>query len=442
MCSEQMPSPSRNLGPEDEPIRGFGTPGTGRATGAELRAGAERVADGLGDPGFLRSVRGLVPSGEVVFLDHAAGSPVIPEVALRHPELSREFRFNPHTTHRYGESCRRAVLRATSELLRLLGLPEGGAEVVWTSGGTEADNLGCLGFLRAVGAGGCAVEATAHAAVLEPSRQWGRTGGGRCSEHPCEASGQVDYERASELVGPELALLSVLHVNNETGAVQDLGAAKRWLEATAPGGCLMVDAVQSLGKIGIPWSAAGIDLLAIGGRKIGGPPQVGALIFRKGVTVAPLLLGGGQQGALRPGTLDTVGILEFVLAVDVAMGRLHECLPRARELNALLRSELIGLPVAQTRILSPLHASPYILSFALPGYEGAVLSRALAEEGVVVGTGSACSAESGDTSHVLAAMGVRPEVARCALRVSFSHETSEGDVRRLVSSLADVLRHY
>ena len=391
---------------------------------------------------FLRSVRGLVPSGDVVFLDHAAGSPVLPEVAGWHVRLCRELGFNPHTTHRYGEACRRVVLRAEDELLRILDIPRDGADVVWTSGGTEADNLGCLGYLRSVGTGGCAVEATAHSAVLESSRQWTRSGGGTCVELRCGSSGEMDYERASEWVNSGLALLSALHVNNETGVIHDLEATRGWLDATAPGARLMVDAVQSLGKIEIPWSAAGIDLLAIGGRKIGGPPQVGALICRKGVTTTPLLFGGGQQRALRPGTLDTVGILEFVLAAGVSMGRLRTRLPRVRELNALLRSELLGLPVAGARILSPASGSPYILSFAISGYEGAVLVRSLAESGVVVGAGSACSAESGKTSHVLAAMGVRPDMARGALRVSFSHETSESDVRRFVSALVDVLRLY
>jgi len=380
-------------------------------------------------------------SGNVVYLDHAAATPRRAEILEQHARRCREYVANPHSSSCFSEAAKRALWRAADDVLALLGIPRDEATVVWTSGGTESVNLACLGVLRAQRRAVAAVEATAHPAVLEPCRRAARDGGA-CLELPVTAGGALDPDASEAAAAAEARLLAVCHVNNETGAMQDLVGLREWMRTRAPRARLMVDAMQSFGKFPIPWQEAAIDLLALSGRKIGGPAAVGALVCRRGVSMEPLFFGGGQQAGLRPGTQDVVGILEFAHAAALAYAEAESERIRITGLNRALRHALrpdSGCPV---RLLSPVGASPYILSFCLPGYQGAVLMRLLAERGVVVGTGSACAAESAKPSPVLRAMGVSEREARGALRISFGHDSSAADVDAFVAALREVLQAY
>ncbi len=381
-------------------------------------------------------------SETLVYLDHAAATPVLPEVAARHADLCRTYFANPHGTSRQSGQCHRAALRAEQELLSLLGIPPGDAEVVWTSGGTEACNLACLGFLRGRNRATVGVAATAHHAMLDPCRQFARHEGGHTFELPVRQDGSLDLEAAERVLPRDTDLLAVCHVNNETGVRHDLQELRRWMRTVVPKSRLAVDAMQSVGKLPLPWREGGIDLLVVGGRKLGGPAGVGALVLRRGVELTPLLYGGGQQRGLRPGTVDVVGILEFVQAVGLTVQRRQETLARIAELNRALRGRLQEDGRFPCQVLSPESASPYILSFTLPGFEGAVLMRAMAERSVVVATGSACTAESPDISHVMKAMGIDERRARGVLRVSFGQASSQADLDRFLDVLAATLQDY
>ena len=369
-------------------------------------------------------------------LDHAAATDVLPEVLAAHAELCRTHVANPHGTTRYGEACRRAIARAERDVLGCLRIPEEEGRVIWTSGGTEAANQSVLGSSRFVGKGGVLVDPAAHPAMLEPCRMLER--------ETVSGVGSFALSGAGELVLPEVApslpcrLAAVCHVNNETGAVADLVVLRRWLDRFCPGARLAVDAVQTFGKLPIPWREARIDLLALSARKLGGPTGVGALVVRRGVEVEPLLHGGGQQRGLRAGTLDTVGIVEFAMAAQIRCARAVQELACAGRLNAEMRRALTLWDGPAPVFLSPDEASPWILCLAFPGYEGALTMRLLAERDVLVGTGSACSAESAETSHVLAAMGVGAKVSRAALRVSFGSSSTMEDVATFVDALRSV----
>jgi cysteine desulfurase len=214
------------------------------------------------------------------------------------------------------------------------------------------------------------------------------------------------------------------------------------MRCRAPEAVLVVDAAQSFGRHRLPWRTAGIDALVLSARKIGGPAGVAALVIRRGLRLEPILYGGGQQGNLRPGTLDAVGIVEMARASRlVCAGRVAES-ARIAALNRFLRERLNAWTKPALRILSPPEASPWILTFAVPGYEGAILMRMLAEKGILVATGSACSAESGKTSHVLRAMGVPEGLARCVLRVSFGRHTTQEHLERLLIGLRTALDTY
>ncbi|HOG51559.1 MAG TPA: aminotransferase class V-fold PLP-dependent enzyme, partial [Lentisphaeria bacterium] len=206
---------------------------------------------------------------------------------------------------------------------------------------------------------------------------------------------------------------------------------------------LLVDAAQSFGRCDIPWREAGIDLLALSARKLGGPAAVGALVCRLEIVLQPLLHGGGQQRGVRSGTLDTVGILLFADAAEEACAQRSVSSAQAADLASRLWEGLAtgGFPTWQR--LSPAAGDPHIAAWSFPGYEGAVLMRMLAERhGILIATGSACSAESGKTSYVLAAMGHDQAVARGALRVSFGWNSKTADVEALLQALTAALAAY
>lgn len=378
-------------------------------------------------------------SAPEVFLDHAAGTPPLPGVLAAEARLRRGCLVNPHSTTCFGAECQRQLHLAEQRVLTALGVPPDDMRVVWTSGGTEALNLAVHGVLANGVCAECQVDAAAHAAMLEPAEMLAREHGRRFSRLPVAPSGGIDIPEFEAASRP---LVGITHVNNETGAVQDLAQIRHQLDAGQSAAVLLVDALQSAGKIALPWSASRPDLIALGGRKFGGPCGVGALLIRRGLKLAPLMHGGGQQGGLRPGTVDTVGAMLFADAlgqccVGMAANRRH-----VEELRRHLLGELAARVTFAVTALSPEASSPYITCLILHGFEGAVVMRLLAESGIVVGSGSACSAESAAGSHVLRAMGLDAAASRGALRVSFSYDSTGDEVTRFVGGLQKTLTEY
>ena len=368
----------------------------------------------------------------MIYLDYAASGLVRDEIANRYAVYCRDYSLNPHGGTMQAEACRRKVLDAEHRLLQCLGIRDGDAHVVWTSGGTEALNLAIRGGVDEQG--GIFVDGAAHPAMLRPAETCGN-----CHRMAVDGSGRIQLP----LNGlSKTSLVCVCHANNESGAVQDLLSVRKRIDA-AGGGRLLVDAAQSFGKLPIPWRSAGIDLLAVSSRKIGGPASVGALVVRNGIQLRPLILGGGQQGGLRSGTVDVVGVTMFADAAELAVAEQDAVLDNIRRLNGLLWDGLKDFESYGLVRLSPEDGSPYIASFAFKGYEGAVLKRIMAQnEGVVIGTGSACSAESGELSHVFKGMGFDDATVRGALRVSFGHGSQEGDVIAFLTALKRTLETY
>ncbi len=379
-------------------------------------------------------------SDNLVYLDHAAHFP--PSEAGGKPQNPLATNINPHAGNRFSEELLACIQNGERRLLAQFGATEFDAEVVWTSGGTESNNLAVLGSLRSFSEPLSLLDATAHKALLAPARAYAKEQGA-CVEVPVDRHGALQWEQCENGAG-NAVLVGVCHVNNETGAIQNLLELRAWLDRHAPNACLLVDALQSFGKVEIPWQAAKVDLLSIGGRKIGGPGHVGALLVRRGLPLQPLMFGGDQQRGMRPGTLDAPGILGFLeVAQDACSEReanLRHALRLKRHLDERLRHE--EWPAGAVVPISPPSASPYIFSFALPGFEGAILARSLARRNIVVGTGSACSAEGGGISHVMQAMQVPEQIARGVLRVSFGHRTTVADLDRLVENLKTIVKEY
>jgi cysteine desulfurase len=426
-----------------------------------------------------------------VYLDNAAATPPRPAFLHAWPRLATDAFYNPHATNGFSEDCMRRLQNVERQLLAALHIPETEADVIWTSGGTEANNLAILGVMEAFGDGAVAVEAAAHSSLLEPAEHLQQAGfeyckvpvddagklvlaeGAFCNWSPQSSAvkhggslrqGTAGSSHVRGLPTPgcgrglpvpvadntsepanfaNLRLFAFCHVNNESGSVQDICEVRRFLDANASSSLLLVDALQSFTKLDIAWGEGGIDLLSVGGRKLGGPPEIGALIVRRGVPLKPLFFGGAQQRGLRPGTLSPASILAFSVAVDAALAEREGEWARVKQMNQSLRARLLAEFACESPVLlSPDDASPYILSVAFPKYEGAILMRKLSRRGVVVGTGSACSAESAGTSHVLDAMGVNARLARGVLRVSFGHANQETDVDVFLRELRHVMDDY
>lgn len=373
----------------------------------------------------------MEPTLGVIHLDCAAGVPLLPELAAQYPLLAQRFGLNPHGLTCYAEEARRALLDAERRLLSLCGTSCAEAGVVWCSTGTEAANLALRGFPWKRDDAPLAIDLGAHPAVRETAHA--------LRHHPLQGflvqpDGSLKFHASSTVPPSALAALSL--VNNETGVVWngDRGAFP-------PGCAVALDACQAFGKHPLPWKAA--DLLILSSRKIGGPATGAALVYRKSLRINPIITGGGQQGGLRSGTLDTANILLFVKAAELACAQREHAWTAVAELNRMLREGIARLGRGAWPIFSPATASPYICYFAIPGYEGAIVARALAEKHhVLIGTGSACSAESRHTSPLLHDLGVPDDLARSALRVSFSSHITPDDLEKFLAVLPEILADY
>ena len=364
-----------------------------------------------------------------VYLDWNATTPLRPE-AREAMAAAWELSGNPSSVHAEGRQARRLVEDARASISGAVGaLPR---NVIFTSGGTEANALALTPGLRR-GAGlpveRLVVSAIEHASVLA---------GGR---FPVEAistvgvtsSGLLDLDRLrATLEGGPPALVSVMLANNETGAVQPVKEAAKIVHSA--GGLLHVDAIQALGKIPFDINTMNADLVTLSAHKIGGPKGVGALVLAEGLLgFEPLLRGGGQEKGRRAGTENVAGIAGFGAAAKAAMGALEEDAIRLESLRNRLESGLRKTPGAIV-FSDDMPRLPNTTLFTVPGLkaETAVIGFDLA--GIAVSSGSACSSGKVQPSHVLEAMGFRPEIAKGAVRLSLGWSTSDADIDRCLEA--------
>ncbi|SKA26592.1 cysteine desulfurase [Marinactinospora thermotolerans DSM 45154] len=373
-----------------------------------------------------------------MYLDHAATTPVRPEVIA---DMTEEFGVlgNASSLHGAGRRARRVVEESREAVADALGATP--HEVVFTSGGTEADNLAIKGLYWARHQADPArrrilVSAVEHHAVLDPARWMADHQGAVYEELPVDSYGRVDPQtlRAAIRRDPaSVALVSVMWANNEVGTVQPIGElAAIAAEYAIP---FHTDAVQAVGTETVDFAAAGVSALTVTGHKLGGPVGAGALLLARGVDPVPVLHGGGQEREVRSGTLMTPLLRGLATALRLAVA---ERQAHAAEL-ARLRDELVAsvravVPDAQLnghpteRLAGTAHIS-------FPGCEGDALLMLLDARGIECSTGSACSAGVAQASHVLLAMGADPDTARSSLRLSLGHGSSEGDVKAFADAI-------
>ncbi len=374
---------------------------------------------------------------ETVYLDHNATTPVDPRVLdVMLPYFTERFG-NPSSPYGLASVSRAAIDSSRERVAAAIGAaPE---TIVFTSGGTESDNIALKGVLLGGDLGGAHVVSSAieHHAVLFALKYMRERFGVDVTFVPVDGRGLVDPGAVADAIRPGTRLVSIMHANNETGMVQPL----RELAAMARerGVLVHTDAVQSVGKVPVDVDELGVDLLSMSAHKFYGPKGVGALYVRPGVALDPLSHGGRHEGGLRPGTENTPGIVGLAEALDLAVAHLDgESERLSRMTDRLLEGILERVPDVLVNGARQ-HRIPGTLNLAFRHVEGESIVLSLDMEGFAVSTGSACTTDSDEPSHVLSAMGVAPRDAQGSVRFGLGRSTRDADVDRLLDVLPPIV---
>ena len=372
------------------------------------------------------------------YLDHAATTPVLPEVADLVSAVLLEDFGNPSSVHAAGRRAKEVVEDAREQVAAAVGArPD---EIVFTGGGTEADNLALKGAAAKLRGNGnhIIVSAFEHHAVLDAAK-WLQSQGVEVSFAPVGPDGIVEPSAVADLVRPATIVVSVMAVNNEVGTIQPIAEIAAAVRSANPNALVHTDAVQALGNMPVDLHRWGVDLACFAAHKVGGPKGVGALFVRSGVAVEATVHGGGQERGLRSGTLNVAGIAGFGLAAQTAAKEVDE---KAERIGALrdgmlerLRVDVPDLVVNGTMD----QRVPGNLSISIPGTEGETLLLLLDQAGIACSSGSACASGAVDPSHVLMAMDVPKKLALGSLRLSLGRPSTDEDVDAVIDVLPRVV---
>jgi cysteine desulfurase len=375
---------------------------------------------------------------EPVYLDHAATTPVRPEVLEAMLPFFQTAWGNPSSAHRMGRTAKAGLEQAKRETAEALGVEPN--QVIFTSGGTEADNLAIIGAGLAAQAAGrpmhVVTTAIEHKAALAAAHAVKRLGG-RETILPVDHRGLLDLAALDVVLAEHPALVSIMWVNNEIGVVQPM--AEIGARCLAAGVSLHSDAVQAFGKLPIDMAAIGCQLLSISGHKIGAPKGIGALIVRDRKIIEAILHGGGQQFGIRPGTENVAGAVALGRAALLASRELDSHVKRMLDLRDTLEQRLREAVPDLYINGHDAPRAPHVLSVSIPGAEAEALLMHLDLAGVCVSGGSACSTGAIEPSHVLTAMGVDPTLSLTTLRFSLGHETTAADIARVAEVFPGVV---
>jgi cysteine desulfurase len=370
-----------------------------------------------------------------IYLDHAAATPMDPAVfAAMQPYFTDRF-YNPSATYLAATAVHKDLEAARARVAFWLGARP--AEVVFTAGGTEANNLAIRGVLAAFPDGNCVVSAVEHESVLAAAQAYD------CAVAPVGADGTVDIPKLISLVNDQTVLVSVMYANNEVGTIQPIRQIATALDvirtARREAGnkrplYLHTDAAQAAAYLDLHTARLGVDMMTINAGKIYGPKQSGALFVASHVQLRPQVLGGGQERGLRSGTENVAGALGLAAALDLVQGRRHDEVSRLQDLQHLFIHELASR-IAGVVVNGGRKRLPNNVHITIPGADNERLIFQLDEAGILCAAGSACSADSGEPSHVLRAMGLSDADARASLRFTMGRSTTAEHVRTTVDKL-------
>lgn len=374
-----------------------------------------------------------------IYLDHAATTPMVPEaIEAMTRELTRVG--NASSLHASGRSARRVVEESREAIAAQIGASP--AELIFTSGGTEADNLAIKGAYWSgadIGRRRVITSTVEHHAVLDSVAWLEHAVSAEVSYVPVDSAGRTDLDALTDAMDSRTALVSVMWGNNEVGTLQPV----RQIAATAAehGAISHSDAVQAVGHIEVDFAASGLDMLSFTAHKLGGPYGIGALVARRELRLAPILHGGGQEREVRSGTLDVAATAGFAAALEVATRTRAQEEQRVRQLRAnLISSVLAAVPSAVLYGPTSEHDGlPGVANIGFPGCPADAILMLLDSAGIDCSTGAACSAGVSQPSHVLLAMGCSEADARSALRFSLGHSSTPDDVASLAAALPEAV---
>lgn len=370
-----------------------------------------------------------------VYLDHNATTPLVPAVReAMLPYFDGQYG-NPSSRHEYGRAARRAIDEARQRVAYAVGAHP--TEVIFTSGGSEANNLFIKGAAANLAPGVIAISSIEHPCVREPAHAL-RRNGWTVREVAVDGKCRLADAKFSEVLGERPALISIMTANNETGAVQPIARLAQQAQATRA--WFHTDAVQALGKMPLDfraWNRAGVHAMSLSAHKLGGPKGAGALVVDKRLDLQPLIDGGGHERGLRSGTENVPAIVGFGVACELAVGQLATL---AARMCSLRDSLLQGLTHRGAVLFAQDGESlPNTAFFAFPGIDGETLVAKLDRAGYAIASGAACSSANPEPSHVLLAMGVEPGLARGAVRVSLGIQNTEDDIAGFLEALSATL---
>ncbi|MEW6645828.1 MAG: cysteine desulfurase family protein [Pseudomonadota bacterium] len=366
----------------------------------------------------------------MIYLDHNATTPLDERVLEAMLPWLRGSWGNPSSVHALGRAARAALEQAREQVAALAGAHP--SQVIFTSGGTEANNAALKGVAARLPAARLAASAVEHASVQQPLAALSRSGW-TVASIPVTDQGQVTVQAVEAALREGARLVSVMWANNETGVVNDIGAIAG--VARAAGAVLHTDAVQALGKLPVDFAASGAHLMSVSAHKLNGPKGVGALLLDKAVDMEPLLHGGGQEKGRRGGTENLAGIVGFGRAAELAAAELAPRRERLLDLRQRLERGLQEQVPQAVVFAAQAERLPNTVFLALPGIDGETLLLELDRLGLALSSGAACGSGYSEPSHVLRAMGVAADLARCAVRVSLGAGNTEQDVDTLIAAL-------
>ena len=371
----------------------------------------------------------------MIYLDHNATTPVDPAVAERMAWFLREHFGNPSSIYPIGRKVKELMNEARERVAGSLGVDRG--EIFFTGSGTESDNFAIFGtFDAAPEKNEFVTSAIEHPAVIEAAKALEKRGV-KVTYLPVDKYGTVGLDDFRSALTPKTGLVSVMHANNEIGTIQPIDEIVRIAhERDVP---VHTDAVQSFGKIDVDARKLGVDFLTVSAHKIYGPKGIGALYIRRGANICPFVRGGRQERGLRAGTENTAGIVGFGEAVRVLEEKGRKERARVEKLAENLKKGVEErIPGARFNG-HPENRIKSTLNFAFPGLEAEAILLALATKEIYVSTGSACSEESEEVSHVLQAIGLRPEIARSSIRMSLGRSNTEEDIAGVLRELPEII---
>jgi cysteine desulfurase len=367
------------------------------------------------------------------YLDHNASGPLDPRVLdVMLPYLRACG--NASSVHTAGRAARAAINLAREQVAALVNASPG--QVIFTSGGTEANNLALKGSVPRpsfgeYAGGSIAIGATEHVSLRGPAHALRRLGY-RVDDIPVDGAGRVSLDALRSVLNPSTRLVSIMMANNETGVLQDIGALSG--EVRARGAIMHTDAVQAAGKIAVDFNATEAQLMSLSAHKLNGPQGVGALIVDRSLELNPLLDGGGQEKGLRGGTENVAAIVGFGAAAELALSEMEQRRSAMLALRGRVEHMLDGIPGVAI-FAREADRLPNTVMFSVPGIDGEALVLSLDRAGFAVSSGSACASHRKGPSHVLLAMGIAPELAQGSVRVSVGMGTTAADIDALGAAL-------